>query len=699
MGKKPKKVRSIARRLTRRIGLAQFIILGLASWLIYNLSRKIVKEEETDLYQSYLKVSNQGVSRVLSDVMVSTTNRVDEIQEHLNNPDGLSDIMRRIVESNPRIRSCGLSFVANYYPKKGKDFCPYAVRADNGDITTRVRSKASQDYLTSDWFKEAIAADSAYWSKPFFDATDSVTPLTAYMIPIHDKRGNTVAILGADLMLNLFSGREVSGFNVNGRDVRVYVGDSPVTTGKGNNVDEDDDDTDIWSERHWRFVNYNFIIDSNGTFIAHPDSDHIVHENYFNLAKETNDTIDDYIGHQMVMGKEGTYTSGKGEPLYFEFFDMKGSSAYIFYQPVAHTDWSIALVVPRFMIDGLAIGIGIALLIFMGLGLLVGRIVGRLVIKRTMKPLSKLADSANEVAKGNFLTPLPDIKHNDEIRQLRDSFEGMQHSLAEYMEELKTTTASKAAIENELKVAHDIQMSMLPKTFPPYPERKDIDIFGTLTPAKDVGGDLFDFFIQDERLFFCIGDVSGKGVPASLVMAVTRSLFRNISSHVSEPDLIVKTLNTAMADGNETNMFVTLFLGVLDLRTGFLNYCNAGHNSPLIVGRDVSLLPCNPNLPIGVETSWEYTCQKVQLEPQTIIFLYTDGLNEAENFAHAQFGDHRIIEVAASLTANEMGKPSTIVDKMAEAVHRFVGYAEQSDDLTMLAIQYNSSQTDEQQEQ
>lgn len=689
MGKKPKKVRSIARRLTRRIGLAQLIILGLASWLIYNLSRKIVKEEETDLYQSYLKVSNQGVSRVLSDIMVSTTNRVDEIQEHLNNPDGLSDIMRRIVESNPRIRSCGLSFVADYYPKKGKQFCPYAVRDDNGDITTRVRSNASQDYLTSDWFMEALAADSAYWSKPFIDATDSVTPLTAYMIPIHDKRGNTVAILGADLKLNLFCGREISGVNVNGRDVKVYMGDNPSTTGKSNNVDEDDDDNDIWSERHWRFVNYNFIIDSNGTFIAHPDSDHIVRENYFNLAKETNDTIDDYIGHQMVKGEEGTYMNDN-EPSYFEFFDMKGSSAYIFYQPVAHTDWSIALVVPRFMIDGLAIGIGIALLIFMGLGLLVGRIVGRLVIKRTMKPLSKLADSANEVAKGNFLTPLPVIKHNDEIRQLRDSFEGMQHSLAEYMEELKSTTASKAAIENELKVAHDIQMSMLPKTFPPYPERNDIDIYGTLAPAKDVGGDLFDFYIRDEKLYFCIGDVSGKGVPASLVMAVTRSLFRNISAHVSKPNLIVSALNDALSEGNVTNMFVTLFIGVLDLQTGVLKYCNAGHNSPLIIGHNVSLLLCDPNLPIGIESSWQFSCQEIKLKPQSSIFLYTDGLNEAENINHAQFGDQRIIDVAKSLTATETPTPTTIVNRMGNAVHRFVGDAEQSDDLTMLSIKYQN---------
>ena len=685
MGKKRKKVRSFARRLTRRIGLAQLIVMGLASWLIYDFSGELVKEEEISLYQSYLSVSSLGVNRVLTDIMTGTTNRVDEIQEHLNDPDGLSDIMRKIVETNPRIRSCGLSFVADYYPKKGKRFCPYAVRPDSGAVTTSVTGAGSRNYLEAEWFKQAIAADSAYWSKPFFDAADSVTPLTAYMIPIHDKRGNAVAILGADLKLNLFSGHEVSGLNVNGQSVRVYVGNNPNVTGESNNVDEFTDDGDFWSKRGLRFVNYNFIIDGDGTFIAHPDSAHVLHDNYFDLAKTTADTIDDYLGRQMVMGKEGTYKDNLGKTQHFEFFDIDGFNTYIFYQPIAHTNWSMAMVVPRLMIDGEAMAVGIAFLILIGLGLLAGRIVGRFVIKRTIKPLTKLAESANEVAKGNFNAPLPRIKHNDEIRLLRDSFEGMQHSLTEYIDELKTTTAQKASMESELKVAHDIQMSMLPKTFPPYPERDDIDIYGTLTPAKDVGGDLFDFFIRNEQLFFCIGDVSGKGVPASLVMAVTRSLFRNISAHVAEPDQIVGTLNKALTDSNETSMFVTLFVGVLDLHTGRLAYCNAGHNFPLLVGQQVSTMPCDSNLPIGIESAWQFSCQEAKLDPQTTIFLFTDGLNEAENTNHELFGDERIATV---LSVGESNRPDTLVSKMGDAVRDFVGDAEQSDDLTMLAIKY-----------
>ncbi|MBR3726383.1 MAG: serine/threonine-protein phosphatase [Prevotella sp.] len=222
--------------------------------------------------------------------------------------------------------------------------------------------------------------------------------------------------------------------------------------------------------------------------------------------------------------------------------------------------------------------------------------------------------------------------------------------------------------------------------------RAHIDIFGSLTPAKTVGGDLFDFYIHDEKLFFCIGDVSGKGVPASLVMAVARSLFRNVSAHVSEPEPIVKALNDAMTQGNDSNMFVTIFVGVLDLATGQLHYCNAGHDAPLLIGAEgCTSLPCDPNLPIGVMEDWQFTQQELTMQPGTTIFLYTDGLNEAENKDHEQFGMERVVQTAEQTKAEGIIESEAIVGRMTEDVTRFVDGAEQSDDLTMLAIRYTGN--------
>ncbi len=259
---------------------------------------------------------------------------------------------------------------------------------------------------------------------------------------------------------------------------------------------------------------------------------------------------------------------------------------------------------------------------------------------------------------------------------------------------LQKADAEKERIGSELRIARAIQENMLPKTFPPYPERDDVDIFASLVPAKEVGGDLYDFHIRDEKLFFCIGDVSGKGVPASLVMAVTRSLFRSISAQEDKPEIIVRKINEAIADMNDSGMFVTLFMGVLDLNTGMLRYCNAGHDEPLLIGKGVGLLPTSNNIPVGITTSWEYEGEEALIYPRTTIFLYTDGLTEAEDKNHAQFGKLRMTRVArkASQKAQTLGEtcsPQTIIALETKALHLFVGNAEKSDDLTMLAIQYN----------
>jgi len=322
------------------------------------------------------------------------------------------------------------------------------------------------------------------------------------------------------------------------------------------------------------------------------------------------------------------------------------------------------------------------------LGLIAGFWACRSAIMSATKPLSQFAASAGEVAKGNFDAPLPTIKTKDEIGQLRDSFEGMQHSLSRYMQDLERTTASKAALDSELKIASGIQRSMLPKEYPPYPDRHDIDIYGQLMPAKAVGGDLFDFYMRDEKLFFCIGDVSGKGVPAALLMAVTRFLFRNISSHEDSPDNIVTALNEALVDGNESNMFVTLFMGVLDLDTGHLLYCNAGHGGPMLIGAGIGSLPCDTNIPVGLKSGWKYSLQEVDIKQQTTIFLYTDGLTEAEDASHRQFGEPRILKEVRHLLDEKKHSPQTLITQMTETVRAFTGDAEPSDDLTMLAVQY-----------
>ena len=245
------------------------------------------------------------------------------------------------------------------------------------------------------------------------------------------------------------------------------------------------------------------------------------------------------------------------------------------------------------------------------------------------------------------------------------------------------TNELKERMQSELRIGHDIQMSMVPKVFPPFPERNDLDFAAYIVPAKEVGGDLYDYYIRDNKLFFCIGDVSGKGVPASLVMTVTCTLFRAVSSHEDSPARIVFSMNNSLSRNNENNMFVTFFLGVLDLESGELRYCNAGHNAPLILTNAIRSLQVLPNLPLGLMQGFEFQEQSVVMHHDDALFLYTDGLTEAENASAELFGEERMGKVLHTRRTS-----FDHLKAMQEAVNEFVGNAPQSDDLTMLFIHY-----------
>ena len=259
----------------------------------------------------------------------------------------------------------------------------------------------------------------------------------------------------------------------------------------------------------------------------------------------------------------------------------------------------------------------------------------------------------------------------------------MQQSLVRQMEELKQVNEAKGRIEGELKVAKDIQLSMLPKAYTPAGDSNHLDIYGSLTPAREVGGDLYDFFIRDGKLFFCIGDVSGKGVPAALVMSKTLNQFRSVVRYEDDLTQIVKSINETTCEGNDTLIFVTFFVGVLDLPSGLLHYCNAGHNKPFILSNSITELPASPDLPLGVSDEASYVVREYTVPAGAMLFLYTDGLTEAKNSQHEQFGCQRLVD-NLKLEAD----CKSVIEQMTQAVHLFVGDAPQSDDLTMLSIRY-----------
>lgn len=254
---------------------------------------------------------------------------------------------------------------------------------------------------------------------------------------------------------------------------------------------------------------------------------------------------------------------------------------------------------------------------------------------------------------------------------------------------LQITQLRQESLNSELRVAKDIQMNMLPSNNVET-KQEGIDIFGYLLPAREVGGDLYNFFVRDGKLFFCIGDVSGKGVPAAMTMAQTMSLLRSAPNQENNPARIMRVLNRTLSSGNDSNMFVTMFLGILDLPTGQLRYCDAGHDAPLVmVDGEKQVVDVNPNLPLGVFEDTQYEVQETQIKPGSMILLYTDGLTEAKDNEHHQYGLHRIEELLELCAASS---PMDLIESINESVRGFVKGAEQSDDLTLLAIKYSPLQ-------
>jgi sigma-B regulation protein RsbU (phosphoserine phosphatase) len=379
---------------------------------------------------------------------------------------------------------------------------------------------------------------------------------------------------------------------------------------------------------------FNMVVSREGRIMVSPVETLTIEHNVHDLASSMEDSTTFQSLNQTIMAEE----SGQ------DTYKYQGKLHYMFFDKVPRTGWVMSISIPEDEIYGSIKRLGAMVTLLQIVGLLMLILVLYYMVRGQ--------------------------------RELRQSEE------------------QKNRIDGELQVARGIQMSMIPKIFPEYPECADVDMFACVIPAKEVGGDLYDFYIREEKLFFCIGDVSGKGVPASLVMAVTRSLFRTVSAHEKSPQRIVSTINASMSDMNETNMFVTLFCGVLDLKNGHLRYCNAGHNAPVLVQKDGNReLPVEPNLPLGVLFEMSFTEQECDLSCGTGLFLYTDGLNEAENAYHQLFGEERMM---AALKSGLESRQQ--IAAMTDAVHAFVAGAEQSDDLTMLYIRFMNSQITEETE-
>ena len=637
----------IRRKLSVRVSLWVLlfaaIIFDVALLFLSYQAHETVRQEAISRATQILENTSLRVEGILNRVEVASNMTKWLVLRQPKQADSMFVYSRGMLENNPDFYNCSIAFEPYYFKDKGRYFSAYT-KHDGDSIRTIQGGSDNYQYFFVDWYLMPKKQDKPCWTEPYMDLdvpTNTYEMVTSYGQTLKDKQGQVIGVINTSLSITWLS-RTISA-------IKPYPN------------------------------SYSFMIGQGGTYFVHPDTTKITRQTIFTQP----DTALVALGHAMTNGEEG-----------MRHMNIDGKDSYVFYKPLGQTGCSMAIVCPESDIfrgfDRLRNSVRAIFLV----GLLLMLYFFSRIIANELKPLRRLARKAEAIAAGQFETELPDFQRVDEIGQLSQSFGNMQQSLVKYIEELKETTAQKASIESDLRIASDIQMGMLPVKFPTREDRDDVQLYAQLTPAKEVGGDLFDFYFRDEKLFFCIGDVSGKGVPASLFMAMTRSTFRTVSAHESMPDRIVTTMNKTIADMNKNHMFVTLFVGVLDLPTGRLRYCNAGHDAPLLIGVGVGELPCDPNIPVGFRPQWKYSLQETQIFTGTTIFLFTDGLTEAMDVNKELFQMERVNDVANRVLAKQQQDPRQLISQMTEAVHQFVGDAEQSDDLTMMAIQYIRQQSD-----
>ena len=629
--------KSFSLRLSLYILFVTSTIFLLAFWIYFGQARRSVSEEAVERAQVKLENTILQIDKVLEAVEIAVKNMSWLVADKLDYPDYMYALTQQILRSNPYVVGSAIAFEPGYYPEKGVLFSPYSYRSEKG-IRSKQLGTEDYEYHYMDWYLIPKLLGTPYWSEPYFDEGGADMVMTTYSLPLYDSSGKMYAVFTADISLEWFTDKV--------KEIKPYPNSR------------------------------NYMIGRGGTFLVNDRKEAILNESFFARPLENGDEELMRTGHQMINGKKGMTS-----------FNREGVSFNIFYAPVQATGWSVSVVCLH---DDVFAGVDslrnrVLTILMFGLLFLTGFCY--FTVRRLTNPLARFAGSANEIAKGNFHAELPVIKSKDEMKTLHDSFGTMQQSLVDYIDELKKTTASKERIESELRIARSIQMSMVPKIFPPFPEREDVDLYAKLIPAKEVGGDLYDFFIEDNKLYFIVGDVSGKGVPASLVMAVTCRLFRTIAEHLHTPAEIVKALNDTLAENNDSNMFCTAFLGILDLKTGNMQYCNAGHNAPVMLASsgEVKFMEVKPNLPLGLFGDFPYEGQECDITKETSLFLYTDGVTEAENTTKVLYSDERLLDL---LDKQRKNMPQMIVDMVLDDVNKHVNGAEQSDDITIMCVHY-----------
>jgi sigma-B regulation protein RsbU (phosphoserine phosphatase) len=549
----------------------------------------------------------------------------------------LERLLRAFVAGNPKVYGSTAAFVPFGFRPSVERFSPYYHR-EGEEIVFADLADDSYLYWEWDWYTEVVESGEPRWSEPYVDEGGGNILMVTYSVPFFQEtagEGGLRGVVTADLSLGWLS--ELV------RSIRIG------RTG------------------------YGVIISGSGQLIAH--SDESVRQRRLTAAEPE---VDEIV-RRMLQGESG-----------FQVFEDRvlGKRTRLTYAPLGTAGWSLAVVYPEdeLMEDVDSLFAKQIALLVLGLAVLVGVVM--FLSRHLTQPIKALASSAGRIATGDLDTDLPTVSSRDEVGALTGAFHHMRDSLKKYIRDLQITTAAKERLESELEIARKIQMDMLPEGEIGGGEDDGFELSAKLVPARRVGGDLYYHFMADGRLYFIVGDVSGKGVPAALFMARTKTLFETISVRENDVGAALTEVNRSLCKDNDEGMFVTVVAGVLDLATGKLACAAGGHDPPALIpgsGEPPRFVEIDGGAVLGLLELGDFPTNYFTLEPGDAIVLYTDGVTEALNENEDFFTAERLLEILSRLGPSGAAQISTTT---MSAVKDFAGKARQSDDITVMAIRY-----------
>ncbi len=641
------RVHGIGFRLASLTLLTATLILAAIVGYNYTTSRGIIVSLAEDRGTLLAEATAQHISGTFKNVQKVIDSVAFSLEDGGMTEKRVNELGQRVLINNPEIFGSAIAFEPYGLQYDRKYYAPYHYRTDENRIAfTKVGSDDYQ-YFYMDWYQLPRELQRPIWTEPYYDHSGNFELMTTYAEPFYRNRDGHKVIAGvvtADISLRWMQ--------------------------------------KLISSLSNRESGYVFMLSRYGTFIAHPQADLVMHETIFTSAETLGRPQLREVGRRMVAGESGVV----------ELKDMPlTGDSFLYFSPLPDQHWSVGVVFPKNELLAQVFRLNREVATMGGIGFVILALLITWLARRITHPLRELTVSANDMASGNLEARLPAATSQDEVGELTRSFQVMRDSINHYIANLTETTAAKERIESELRIAHDIQMGILPKLFPAFPDRKEFDIHASIEPAKEVGGDLYDFFFVDETNFcFLVGDVSGKGVPAAFFMAVTKTLLKVVAERRLDPGEILSKVNNDLAEDNESCMFVTLFLAIIDIKNGEVRYASAGHNPPLILpkAQEAKWIPPQNELVAGIMEGTAYTTRSMTMQPGDTLFIYTDGVTEAMDREQKLYSEERLMTVINRCQGKTAAE---IVRAIDDSLKEFTGGAEQSDDITMLAMQYLGS--------